>query len=34
VYKRALAVSPHEPGLLLNIGLAYLKQDDYSHALP
>jgi len=30
----ALALSPHEPGLLLNLGLAYLKQDDYAHALP
>jgi Flp pilus assembly protein TadD len=29
IYRRALNLSPREPGILLNLGLAYLKQDDY-----
>lgn len=33
-YRRALRLVPHEPGLLLNLGLAYLKLDDYPQAKP
>lgn len=33
-YQRALRIAPREPGLLLNLGLAYLKLDDYSKAKP
>ena len=34
VYKQALRLSPQQASLLLNLGLAYLKQEDYTHALP
>ena len=33
-YRRALRMVPKEPGLLLNLGLAYLKLDDYPQAKP
>ncbi len=33
-YRRALLLVPNEPGLLLNLGLAYLKLDDYPQAKP
>jgi protein O-GlcNAc transferase len=33
-YRRALRLAPNEPGLLLNLGLAYLKLDDYVNAKP
>jgi tetratricopeptide (TPR) repeat protein len=33
-YRRALGLSPNEPGLRLNLGLAYLKLDDYVNAKP
>jgi len=33
-YQRALRLAPNEPGLLLNLGLAHLKLDDYSKAKP
>jgi tetratricopeptide (TPR) repeat protein len=34
VDKRALRLSPGDKGLLLNLGLAYMKQDSYADALP
>jgi len=34
VYKQALRIAPREKGILLNLGLVYLKQDDYALALP
>lgn len=34
VYERALKLAPGEPGLMLNLGLAYLKLDDFAHARP
>lgn len=34
IYRRALQLAPQEPGLELNLGLAYLKLDDCSQALP
>ncbi len=34
VYQRALKITPNEPGLLLNLGLALLKLDDYAGAKP
>ena len=34
VYTRALKLSPHDPLLNLNLGLVYLKRDDYQAALP
>ena len=34
VYSSALALAPGEPNLSLNLGLAYLKLDDYQHAKP
>lgn len=34
VYKRALLLAPREPGLELNLGLAYMKLDDHAKALP
>jgi len=34
VYQRALRVSPQLPQIQLDLGLAYLKQEDYVHALP
>ena len=34
VYQRALKLAPADPMLHLNLGLAYLKQDDYSAAQP
>lgn len=34
VYQRALKLAPGEPGLLLNLGLAYLKIDDFANAKP
>ncbi len=34
IYRRALALAPREPGLELNLGLAYLKLDDAARALP
>jgi tetratricopeptide (TPR) repeat protein len=33
-YRRALRLAPNEPGLSLNLGLAYLKLDDYANAKP
>ncbi len=33
-YQRALRLAPDEPGLLLNLGLAHLKLDDYAKAKP
>lgn len=33
-YRRALRVAPADPLLQLNLGLAYLKQDDYAAARP
>ncbi len=34
VDQRALSISPKDPSLLLNIGLAYMKQEDYTRARP
>jgi tetratricopeptide (TPR) repeat protein len=34
VYERALKLAPHQQGLLLNLGLAYLKEEEYGRALP
>ena len=34
VYQRALRVSPQLREIQLDLGLAYLKQEDYVHALP
>ena len=34
VYRRALKLAPNEPGLLLNLGLAHLKLEDYVAAKP
>ncbi len=34
VYRRALLLAPREPGLELNLGLAYMKLDDHAKALP
>ena len=34
IYQRALKLAPGQPGLLLNLGLAYLKLDDYTKAKP
>ncbi len=34
MYAHALDVAPSEPGLLLNLGLAYIKQGQYANALP
>ena len=34
VYQRALKLAPAEPGLLLNLGLAHLKIDDFAQAKP
>jgi tetratricopeptide (TPR) repeat protein len=34
VYERALKLAPHQEGLLLNLGLAYLKEEEYRRALP
>ncbi len=34
VYGQALKLAPNEPGLLLNLGLAHLKQGDYVAAKP
>lgn len=34
IYLRALRLVPDEPGLLLNLGLAYMKQDAYAKARP
>lgn len=34
IYKRALLLAPREPGLELNLGLAYMKLDDHAKALP
>src|SRR5262249_36622536 len=34
LYRRALAIVPDDKGLLLNLGLAYLKQDSHAEALP
>jgi len=31
-YQRALRLAPNEPGLMLNLGLAYLKLDNYASA--
>ena len=33
-YRRALRLVPNEPGLLLNLGRAYLKLDDHTQAKP
>jgi tetratricopeptide (TPR) repeat protein len=33
-YRRALKLAPDEPGLLLNLGWAHLKQEDYAAAAP
>ncbi len=33
-YRKALRLAPNEPGLLLNLGLALLKLDDYPQAKP
>lgn len=33
-YQRALRLAPQEPGLRLNLGLAYLKLDQYAEAKP
>src|ERR1700693_1953221 len=34
VYQRALRISPQLRAIQLDLGLAYLKQEDYIHALP
>ena len=34
IYRRALRLSPQDAGLQLNLGLAYLKLDDYVNAKP
>ena len=34
IYQRALKLAPNQPGLLLNLGLAHLKIDDYERAKP
>lgn len=34
VYGKARSLAPTEPNLALNLGLAYLKLDDYTHAKP
>ncbi len=34
VDQRALTINPKEPSLLLNLGLAYMKQEDYARARP
>jgi Flp pilus assembly protein TadD len=34
IYQRALKLMPGEPGLRLNLGLAFLKLDDYAKAKP
>jgi tetratricopeptide (TPR) repeat protein len=34
VYRQAQKLAPNAPGLLLNLGLAHLKQEDYAAALP
>lgn len=34
VYRQALKLAPNEPGLLLNLGLAHLKLDQYLEAKP
>lgn len=34
VYRKALAIVPHDSALMLNLGLVYVKQEAYSDALP
>ncbi len=34
IYRRALKLAPQDPGLQLNLGLAYLKLDQYAEAKP